>query len=214
MSTSVRSRPLAAVLLFAAALLLPALAWPTSAAAAPAETPASAGSVRTGEVAGAVSATSRSLPTTTRRTADGAVETAVDEAVIERLAAGSRDPCGRRCDGKDPASFTVVSPWGNYYCANDAITVKTKSWPADGVNIELRYSARCRTAWTRGCCYQRFAGFSYYTDGDRRESVYAGSWSTNSSTYTAMLDDAGLLYAACSDTQIGGSPIWSCTGKY
>jgi hypothetical protein len=226
MFTSVRRRPpLVAALLFTAALLLPAFAFPMQATAAPEGTavaevaPAASGSTEVAELqnreaSGEESLLSGDLPTTTELTADGAVTTTVDKSVMLKLAAASRDPCGRRCDGKDPASFTVVSPWGNYYCANDAETVKTKSWPADGIKIELRYSPRCRTAWTRGCCYMRFAGFSYNSNGTKRESVYGGSASTPTSAYTAMLDDAGLTYKACSDTQYGGPAIWSCTAAY
>jgi hypothetical protein len=158
--------------------------------------------------------TTQVLPTRSYRHADGSVETVVDPKALQALIAMAPSrPCGRQCDGKDPATYLVQVPGDAYYCANDALTVKW--YVTDYSSVELRYSPICRTAWTRGCCYTAFAGFSYYRNRTFRTWVhnYSGR-NSGKSVYTAMLDDANLLYKACMDTQIGGSSDWRCTSLY
>ncbi|MEU4771146.1 DUF2690 domain-containing protein [Micromonospora sp. NPDC023644] len=159
------------------------------------------------------------LPSRTVRHADGSVETIADPAAVRALSStlAAGDACGSACDGKDPASYLAPMPGGpsNYrYCSTDAVTVYTKSNGYES-RVELRYSPGCRTAWTRGCCYTSIAGFSYYSSGNVRLSVYNYDGRYNgSSVWTAMLDDAGYTYKACYDTQVGGPSVWSCTSGY
>ena len=125
--------------------------------------------------------------------------------------------CGRACDGKDPSSYQVPNS-GGFTCSEDATTKYHKAvfngW------VELRYSPGCRTAWTRGynppsgSAWTSIGGFSYYSNGSLRTSVYTNGTSTSGTFYTAMLDDANLVYKACKDTQVGGSPDWSCTSGW
>ncbi len=67
------------------------------------------------------------------------------------LAVAAADPCGSRCDGQDPETYTGYRPpggpsnWRN--CAGDARTVHSAR--PTSVWIELRYSPRCRTASVR-----------------------------------------------------------------
>jgi hypothetical protein len=154
------------------------------------------------------------LPARSYRLANGGTETMVDSAAFQALASlASSDPCGYGCDGKDPQTYQVLGLNGHtYLCANDAFSPRTLN---NGyATVELRYSPRCRTAWTRGCCYTNFAGFGYYANGSYRNSVYATGRNSGSRVWTAMLNDADLLYTACVDTQLGGSPQWQCTGLY
>ncbi|MEV4347281.1 DUF2690 domain-containing protein [Actinoplanes sp. NPDC049596] len=156
------------------------------------------------------------LPARTYRLADGATETVVDPAAFQAVlaaAAASSDPCGYVCDGKDPASYPVLGRDGHsYLCQNDAFSPRT--YNGGYATVELRYSPRCRTAWTRGCCYTVFSGFSYYLSGSQRNWVYADARNSGNRVYTVMLNDADLQYKACYDNQAGGSPEWKCTGKY
>lgn len=159
------------------------------------------------------------LPHTTITNPDGSVEEFVDDAVIEQLelAAASGDQCGNACDGRDPAGYLVQAPGGPsryYYCSTDAVT-KYRKTVDNSTYAELRYSPRCRTAWTRGGYYSLLAGFSYRSNGDERKRVIGpSSHQQGVSRYTAMLNDAGYRYAACVDGQIGGSPLWRCTTRY
>ncbi|MBC8994252.1 DUF2690 domain-containing protein [Micromonospora chalcea] len=160
------------------------------------------------------------LPYLTRKLADGSIEKFVDpeaEAQILSITAASSG-CGSACDGKDPASYLAPMPGGpsNYaYCSTDAYTKYSKTSSDGRLTAELRYSPYCRTAWTRGCCYNSMAGFSYYSNGNVRLSVYNydGRFSGDD-VWTAMLDDAGYTFKACYDGQIGGPSEWKCTAKW
>ena len=77
-----------------------------------------------------------------------------------------------------------------------------------GIAIHSRLEAHMRRSMTL------LAGFGYYANGNYRNSVYATGRNSGSRVWTAMLNDAGLLYKACVDTQIGGSPVWQCTNPY
>lgn len=112
--------------------------------------------------------------------------------------------CGSSCDGKDPASYAVYVNGAVTTCSQDAVT---KSVNSDGIYLELRYSAACRTAWTRVPSDFYYPTIkSYYTDGRLRTSYsgFAGAY------YTPMVNDAGLLAQAWASS--GGGTWW--TGKY
>ena len=205
-STTLLTRTATAVLLLVALTAVPALTSPAAAA------PDGRTFLRTTTIS---SDDGKVLPARTYRLANGYTETVVDPAAFQALlaSAASQDPCGFSCDGKDPASYAVLGINGyTYLCSNDAFSPRTLN--NGNSTVELRYSPRCRTAWTRGCCYVNFAGFGYWGNGSYRTWVHA--WGQNSGTrvWTAMLNDAGLLYKACQDTQVGGSPEWQCTGLY
>jgi len=159
------------------------------------------------------------LPHRVVHNSDGSVDVIADKKAVAKLlaAAADSDACGNACDGEDPASYLVKPPGGQskwYYCATDAKTIHTKT--VDRTTFaELRYSPRCRTAWTRGGYYSLLAGFSYKSNGNERERVMGPSAHREGVTrYTAMLNDAGYTYKACIDGQTGGSPLWRCTAKY
>jgi hypothetical protein len=158
------------------------------------------------------------LPHRVVRNRDGSVEVIADKAAVDKLVAlAAGDECGSDCDGEDPAAYLVRAPGGpsRYYrCSEDARTIHTRS--VDRTTFaELRYSPRCRTAWTRGGYYTDLAGFSYRSNGSERERVYAPSAMRDGVTrYTAMLNDAGYTYKACIDGQVGGPPLWRCTAAY
>jgi hypothetical protein len=156
------------------------------------------------------------LPATTYRRADGSTETVVDRRALAELVATMAaiyPPCGYSCDGKDPNSYWVPAPPGyEYKCATDAVTMASVTIGSG--TAELRYSPTCRTAWTRGCCYTKYAGFGYYSNGSYRTAVYADGRTTGAKIWSAMLNDANLLYEACFDRQFGGPPIWVCSTRF
>ncbi|TDC66565.1 DUF2690 domain-containing protein [Micromonospora sp. KC207] len=121
----------------------------------------------------------------------------------ELLATG----CGSTCDGKNPATFKIYYSGCStcyHYCADDATSPETNT---DGINLELRYSPRCRTAWARVSSDFYYPTVrSYYTSGAVRTSYsgFAGSY------YTLMVNDAGLLARA--EASAGPTTWW--TGKY
>jgi hypothetical protein len=160
------------------------------------------------------------LPSHTYHHADGSVETVADPAAVAALTnrpASFADACGPACDGKDPQTFLAPMPGGpsHYtYCYPDAQTIYAWSL-APNIYVELRYSPRCRTAWSRGLG-TGIAGFSYYLNRHERLRVlnYHGRYG-DTPVHTAMLDDANLLYKACLDQQDGGpTSIWICTSAY
>lgn len=114
--------------------------------------------------------------------------------------------CGSACDGQDPSSYKIGPPYSYYYCADDAKTVKTAS--GAGESVELRYSPQCRTVWARN------GSFEFWVE---RQSPHATEVSYPSNTggdsWTAMLNDAGMLSRACVGVPYsdGGSV---CTGWY
>lgn len=204
-SMTLLARTATALLTLVATAALPALTGPT-AAAADGRTFLRTTTIRSDD--------GKVLPARTYRLANGDTETVVEPAAFQAvLAAASSDPCGYVCDGKDPASYPVLGMNGHtYLCASDAFSPRTLN--GGYATVELRYSPRCRTAWTRGCCYTVFSGFSYYLNGVQRDWVYANARNNGNRVYTVMLNDADLLYKACYDNQIGGAPDWKCTGKY
>lgn len=175
---------------------------------------AEAEALRAAEIAGADDPITG--PHSTKIAEDGSVETFAEGFEVKALAA-SDDACGNTCDGEDPATFLVKPPGGPsnwYYCGTDAETIYTKRSADGDFYAQLRYSKRCRTAWTRGCCYTTYAGFSY-NGTKERSRVYAGCASCGSQVYTAMLNDAGYKFKACWNRVIAGSGAdWQCTKTY
>ncbi|MGR6322826.1 DUF2690 domain-containing protein [Micromonospora soli] len=138
---------------------------------------------------------------TTIRAAD------LDPAKATMIAASTlaTSGCGSSCDGRNPATYKIYYNGSDYYtCAEDAITAAQNT---SGINLELRYSPRCRTAWARVSSDFYYPTVrSYYSDGRVRTSYsgFAGSY------YTMMVNDAGLLARA---EATAGSGTWY-TSKY
>jgi hypothetical protein len=220
-----RALVLTAISVLALGVSGPAFAQPTPPpadslpAGFPASVPPAAAALRAIEVSPTDGPAPVTLPHRVVRNSDGSVDVVADKAAVDALvsAAAASDACGNSCDGEDPASYLVKPPGGQsnwYYCSADAKTIHTKT-VNDSTFAELRYSPRCRTAWTRGGYYSLLAGFSYKSNGTERERVTGPSAHEQGvSRYTAMLNDAGYTYKACVDGQTGGSPLWRCTAKY
>jgi hypothetical protein len=225
MRHSARALVLTAVSVLALGVGAPAFAEPAPVpadslpAGFPVDVPPAAAALRAAELSPADGPAPVTLPHRVVRNSDGSVDVIADKAAVDALvsAAAASDACGNTCDGEDPASFLVKPPGGQanwYYCSKDAQTIYTKT-VNNSTFAELRYSPRCRTAWTRGGYYSLLAGFSYYSSGSERERVTGpSSHEQGVSRYTAMLNDAGYTYKACVDGQTGGSPLWRCTAKY
>jgi hypothetical protein len=135
-------------------------------------------------------------------------EIAAGEAVYIDEATLAASGCGRACDDKSPTSYKIYHSGCStcyHYCADDAVT---KRWGvSSSPGLELRYSARCRTAWTKVSYADSYAWIeSYYTDGRFRKSTggFAGQY------YTNMLDDAGLL--AYSFARVGPTTYYTSPG--
>jgi|SRR5918992_358155 hypothetical protein len=113
--------------------------------------------------------------------------------------------CRSACDGKNPATYKVYyDDYEHYHCADDA---ETKALNTNGIRLELRYSPRCRTAWTRVSSDFYYPTIkSYYTSGALRKSYsgLAGPY------YTLMVNDADLLAQAWATA--GPTTWW--TSKY
>jgi len=171
-----------------------------------------------GSTATAGAADGMTLPHRTVWHADGSVEKIADPAAVAALDAATAKQaskaqfligCGRACDAKDPTSYIFdIGP-----CSSDGTEIYSRT--ADFMSVKLKYSPRCRTTWTIGCCYTALANRSFYSNGTLRAPVYnwdaryQGDWRR-----TTMLDDANLYNDACFDVQAGGSPEWWCTSRY
>jgi hypothetical protein len=107
--------------------------------------------------------------------------------------------CGSACDFQDPATFTVIHPnYGAIHCADDAVTAASTVVSKGNITLQLRYSARCRTAWARA--------YGGYTDGRsyilalqdnvRSVTVRTEWWPTGGNNWSLMMDDAGYCTRA------------------
>jgi hypothetical protein len=126
-------------------------------------------------------------------------------------AAAATNPylCGNYCDGKSPTTLFWDDRNHVYYrCSDDARTIYTKSG-TNHATVELRYSAKCETAWARiANTDYGFRVQSFYSGGGLRKT-YNGDLGTN---YTRMVNDrVGLEARACVYIPYGD---WTCTGKY
>lgn len=93
-------------------------------------------------------------------------------------------------------------------CANDAFTPHSEVSP-EGILVELRYSPTCRAAWG----YIRYGIIGdrvrvHSSDG----SNYYREITSNSDTFTRMVNDAGLLAWAC--VRAAYSQTLTCTDEY
>lgn len=117
-------------------------------------------------------------------------------------AAAATGGCGWTCEGQNPATFKIWSSSTAYhYCADDAATKEIASTGRPGdYTVELRYSARCRTAWARSASEVHFwvERNSPYNYADAYPYIGGGS------VYTVMLNDAGYVSRACYDYPNGG----------
>lgn len=112
--------------------------------------------------------------------------------------------CGSSCDGKDPSVYAIYYSGRITTCSADAITARVNT---SGITLELRYSAICRTAWTRvpnDFYYPTIR--SYYPDGRIRTSYsgFAGAY------YSPMVNDANLL----AEARASAGPTTWWTDKY
>jgi hypothetical protein len=104
------------------------------------------------------------------------------------------------CEGKWPDALG---------CDVDATTPVPPKTSPEGIIVELRYSPTCRAAWGRirnGIVGDRVRVHS--SDG----SNYAREITSGRTTFTLMVNDAGLLAWACVRAEITGT--LTCTGKY
>jgi len=114
--------------------------------------------------------------------------------------------CGSSCDGQSPYhTFYDATTDTPYTCANDAVTLA--SIQAGGQTVELRYSARCGSAWARS------HGLTY-TIRVQRDSpsahADANAKSTGGDYWTAMVNTAGTGRARACYKQTSSS-VWACT---
>lgn len=128
---------------------------------------------------------------------------------IQAAARATGDGCGSSCDKKDPATYKNYYSGCStcyYYCSDDAYTVYDAPDVPSGPWVELRYSPRCQTAWSRAGSAWTPEIISYYMSGSRRTS--AGR--VGSTTWSKMVNDHDLLAEACAYD----GPTTVCTRKY
>jgi uncharacterized protein DUF2690 len=157
------------------------------------------------------------LPARVTVRADGSILAEADAAALKSPDfAAAVTGCGSTCDGKSPNTYK----YGGSPCVNDATTVKAVYQPGGGyIGAELRYSARCRTAWTRrstGTIGGDIWVYSYNANGTYRTSYLVDTTAVN---YTAMVNDAGLTALACYGyEEITTTPPYPyykiCSGSY
>jgi len=215
MRSRIRQRQVGCFALVSAALAMGLAGLATPATASSVRSP---GSITSRAVGEADLTPERVLPHTSRVRPDGVREVQVNSEVISALTtAAATSGCGSTCDGLDPNyRFTPAGGPANWYtCADDAITAREAYLPGGSqTKVELRYSPRCRTAWTRAGYSFYISLTSYYLSGSYRDFVEAGrnpyeDWSAPH--WTAMLNDAGLLAQACMYEDTLGK---FCTSKY
>jgi hypothetical protein len=156
--------------------------------------------------------TATTLPMITAVRADGSILKQADPKALQALIGTAAAGCGNTCDGQNPASFV----WNGAPCGNDAQTVREAHKPgggSDSLVAELRYSPRCRTAWTRGKNLYHLKTTSYYTNGNVRTNTFAGRNPNDpgGSHFTAMVNDAGLVADGCASFDSGDV---GCTSRY
>jgi Protein of unknown function (DUF2690) len=160
------------------------------------------------------------LPRTTTIRADGTRIVSVDSAAIKALtAAAATSGCGSACDDLDADHwFTPAGGPSNWYrCSDDALTVREAYLPGGSdVKVELRYSPRCRTAWSRGPAWMDLVTNSY----KKRNGVWVWRTETDAGLnpnadglhWTRMVNDAGMLAEACMG--LDNDDPYDCSGRY
>ncbi|WP_155369224.1 DUF2690 domain-containing protein [Catellatospora vulcania] len=145
--------------------------------------------------------------------------------------ASAASQCGSSCDYQDPQTFwAITEPGGNGQgCAYDpaVYTAKSKAYNVGGYTgvLELRYSPRCRTVWTRLQSGSEWGYYndlrieSFYTSGTQR--TYDNGSAGSGNHFSNMLNDAGYLGRACiityaDEIYIGTNTYSSkiCTDKF
>ncbi|MEV6367079.1 DUF2690 domain-containing protein [Micromonospora musae] len=118
--------------------------------------------------------------------------------------------CGVSCDGRDPQTFKIYYNGSSYYtCGEDATSpVKQDFRSYGGPVVEIRVSARCRTAWTKldsGNFNPTIKSFNLSGALRTSESGFIqGLW-------TRMLNNKDLLAQGCAGS---GSIVYCTTAKY
>jgi hypothetical protein len=157
--------------------------------------------------------------------ADGSRVSVADPSAVKALTvAAASTGCGTPCDGK-PADEWFHPPGGPttwWRCSDDAVTV-SEAWgpwdPTYQAHVELRYSPRCRTAWSRACCANGYFGAgvtSYFLNGDTRKLTVTPSNAPGTVGISMMVNDINLLAAAWVDWWDAktGNSMQIDTGKY
>ncbi len=126
--------------------------------------------------------------------------------------------CGTACDGREPDHLFKPDPHNSrtwYRCSSDAKTVFSYYTGPGELQIELRYSAHCRSAWARGWRYHDFYVESFKNGDPFKRSSYWKDPHTNpeTRTWTAMVNDKGLVARACVLRANTNIDLW-CTSKY
>ncbi|WP_160165783.1 DUF2690 domain-containing protein [Actinoplanes sp. OR16] len=95
--------------------------------------------------------------------------------------------CGNVCDGKNPDTYVATVDGTSKKCATDAVTLATKG------QVELRYSAFCRTAWARDVDP---GTWSYITIESYSGSTLRKRYKA-SAAWTPMVNDKNLVARGC-----------------
>ena len=136
----------------------------------------------------------------------GVVVVLATGGVIALASPAAAAGCGSSCDDQSPYhTFYDATTDTPYTCANDAVTLA--SIQAGGQTVELRYSARCGSAWARS------NGITYTIrverdSPSRLELAYAPSGGGD--YYTRMVNTAGTRHARACYKQTS-STVWNCT---
>ncbi len=150
--------------------------------------------------------------------ADGSYTPAAAPRHVEGpFATAAAAGCGSACDWTDPNHLFKPDPHNSrtwYKCANDAETVFAYwSGPGD-LQIELRYSAHCRSAWARGWAYHNFMVENFRNGESYRRALYQHPRdSPDTRTWSPMLNDKGFVARACVLRANLVDTLW-CTSKY
>ncbi|KAH7101890.1 hypothetical protein BKA62DRAFT_701730 [Auriculariales sp. MPI-PUGE-AT-0066] len=159
-------------------------------------------------------------PYTTRVLPDGTIiKETLPEALEElnRRVAPDSYPCGSACDDKSP--YHIWTPPGGqanwFSCSEDPVT--KASINLSGNIVELRYSARCRSVWTRGRAnfLNEVRSYTAKSGGSLRKSRFSVQSQTETAAIpTVMLNDAGFYGAACSGGVSRPYADFICSSRY
>jgi hypothetical protein len=189
----------AALGLAVTAVVVALLAAPSFASAVPSARQVGGSSLTAGPV---------TLPHTTTIRPDGTVIQIASRDAIRAITPSATSGCGNACDGMSPEDF--ITPAGGpsfwYKCSWDASTVRSAG--SSGFLLQLRYSPRCRTAWSLvSSPSASVTTNSYFLNGSFRTHTFTPGGQLR---YTAMVNDAGLLAEARSND---GPTTWT-TGRF
>ncbi|AEV86034.1 hypothetical protein ACWT_5017 [Actinoplanes sp. SE50] len=120
--------------------------------------------------------------------------------------------CGEACDQQDPQTYNTCGAGCPdnvpQHCADEAVTphVSARGW------VELRYSATCRTVWSRvGAAFPAHA--EHWTETRYSNGRLRLATTPTTQTWSPMLSDADLAGRACAATlgPSGRHLIMDCT---